>query len=484
MRFDLNSPSLAQYHWGTLISHFSPAAPVKKDTFPQIIAAFTTDTAPWTTDDELRATAAFLHEIVHLAQDLTTGLGHSDYLTNSTQTNNLLHYASVIIKMFGGDVRPPYREEGAPWLENKEDPVVAEAQGQLRYYPFALMPRERLERIRDILQHDLERPINDEFLFDFSTQSILESDAALTVIRNLRQLQVTTEAQSEIINRNTSLFDRHLLGPEYWRAITHLEAVLSHHAELDERQLSLVIPLTFDLFLDSALACPPLEWIYAREESLDEYEPGVKYARLLIAFQELSGTTMDQFWHALSTNRSTEAEAILLTHTSFRYPSSEEVYKAWIKTLEPRVPKSFTAEVRYEACRWRLSNGVLVGARDINLLVSMEAPIFYLHENQGFVKHDWGIRAFDREKDMGLTTEFVDRFMMMELAEFFFRTGEFRCPHAKADTCSVVEDGCAAGFVHVAQFPKSSSCFARALLARYGVNLPPSNLKSLKRGQT
>src|SRR5205823_3951648 len=100
-------------------------------------------------------------------------------------------------------------------------------------------------------------------------------------------------------------------------------------------------------------------------------------------------------------------------------------------------PRSMVAEIRQAACRYRLENQVLSVGRDIGLLFNMQAPILYLHKEHGFVKHDWGGRMLEPERDYGLTRELLDHFMVMELAEFLFRTGEFRCPHAQADVCPV-----------------------------------------------
>jgi len=471
MLFDLNSPSLAQYHWGTLFCSFSPAAPVDKDTFLKTIAALIAKAAPWTTDDELRATVALLHEIAHLAQDLTTGLGHSDYVTHRKETVSLLQYASIVIDTDGRSARPPLRQPGTPpWFDEKEDSFVAKAQGQLRYYPFEKTPSTRRDSIRGILTKDFNRPIPDEFLSDLSTQSLLESDAALTVLNHLNELH-TTDVQRAIRERNTALYDRNSLGPEYWTAFVYLENVLVHHTDMDEDQARRWMPGLFGLFVDSALEYPPPAWILARSENPDDYDPTVKFARLLIAFQQLQGAEMTQFWNALAA-KPADAEAILLSHSPFRYPSSEEILKAWVDALDPEVHTGIVAEIRRGACQYRLQHGVLMPRRDAALLFSMEAPILYLHKDRGFVKHDWGLRILDTQTNLKMTNEVLDHFMLMELGDFLFRSGEFRCPHAQADICPVVEDDCVSGFSNLAQFPESSRCVARSLLEKCGITFP------------
>lgn len=471
MRFDLHSPALAQYHWGTLFCRFSPAAPVDKRTFLKIVASSVQGQAYWSTDEEFRAGAAFLHETAHLAQDLSTGLGHSDYVAHKTHTSQLLRYASIVVDFEGVASRPPYRQPGAcRGFDDKQDPIVSEAQSQLLYYPFAKVPPERIGRIRDLLEHDLKRPVDDEALFDFSTQCILESDAALSVLLHLRALDMTAE-QQEILQRNAAVVVQDSLGPEYGKAAWHLQAVLEHHADLDDRQMDLIMPSVFGLLVDSALACPPRDWIAARGESAEAYEPGVKYVRLLVAFQKLVGTGIEGFWSAMAGGRHVEAEALLLANAPFPYPSSETINEAWIEALETLGSLSMVAGIRQSACRYRQSNGVLSVRRNIQLLIGMQAPILYLHKDHGFIKHDWGERILP-DNDIGLTRELLDHFMVMELAEFLFRTGEFRCPHAQADICPVVEDSCTSGYVHLAQFPESPRCSARGLLSRCGVNMP------------
>ena len=100
----------------------------------------------------------------------------------------------------------------------------------------------------------------------------------------------------------------------------------------------------------------------------------------------------------------------------------------------------------------------------------METPILYLHKDRGFVKYDWGMRML--EQDIDLTVEVLDSFMVVELAEFLFRTGEFRCPHAQADVCPAVEDSCTSGILHLLQLPKSPLCRASKVLKGCGVTLP------------
>lgn len=471
MRFDLNSPAVAQYHWGTLFCQFSPAAPVQRHTFVKVLASLAAGRAPWQSDEDFRACVALLHELVHLGQDLTTGLGHTDFLTNWTTTPQLLNYASIVVHMDGACARPPFRQPGAlPWGDEK-DAFVADAENSLRYYPASLTPPERLQRIRGLLQEAVKKPVDDESLRDFSAQTLLETDAALGTIRSIKSLAMSPDQQTAVL-QNKAVFELDALGPEYSRAVDHLAAVLKRHTGLNDDELEPAIGAVYGVFVDIALAFPPLSWIDANGRYPDDFDPGVKYFRLLVAVQQLHRDAMELFWNAFNDKRYLDVESLLRATMSYPYPSSEEVYAAWRDALTDEASSNEIARLRLDACLYRLRNGVLRSQRGIGLLFDMEAPIVYFHKDHGFVKHDWGNRILDARASTLFTQELLDNFMVVELANFLFRTGEFRCPHAQADVCLAVEEGCGSGFVHHEQLPDSTACRARRVLTSCNVYRP------------
>lgn len=473
MWFDLNSPALARYHWGTLFCQFSHTAPIGRKTFVETAAALMAGVAPWNDEEGFRSTAALLHELVHLGQDLTTGLGHADYRARRISNSSLLRYAPIAIELDGAGARPPYRQQGAPRLAAGErDPIVASAHDALRYYPYEMMPQRRRAAVRALLDREFGAAIEDDTLFDLSTQSLLETDAAHQVLVSLKNLGMD-DAQWDIFDRNRRVVDPEVLGNEYWGPRILLAQIIVHHTEMSEENLLRILPVVFGIFVDSALAYPPPELIADCGLTADDFDPSVKFGRLLKAFQALIGDVIDGFWNALAEHDYTRAEDILLQQIAAPYPPAEEVYGAWLAELALLGPErdATIPALRAGSCAYRLDNGPLQAGRGVELLFDLQAPVYYLHDEQGFAKTDWGDRVIDPDKSNALTLEMVDDFMLTELAEFLYRTGEFRCPHAQAGICDAVEDACGAGYVHPTQLPDHPDCRARRVLRDCGLDL-------------
>ncbi|MEK8049577.1 hypothetical protein AACH10_04935 [Ideonella sp. DXS22W] len=469
MRFDIRSPSLAQYHWSTLFCRFSPAAALPENFIFRAIAAIAQNAAPWNTEGEFRATVALLHELAHLAQDLSTGIGHWDFLVHASATRSRLDDAASMVRVHGP--RPPYEPSAPISALDAEVPATGLDTLLLKYAPFDLIADDQRDRLRRILEHDLGQPLGDDTLFDYSTQAIMESDAAGEVVAYVGGMLVSPE-QRAILEGSLDLVDPRRLGKEYWRTRANLYQVLAHHCDLDANATIRLGNLLFGLFADIALAHPPATWVAKRSASLDDFEPLVKFGRLLIAFQRLAGASMDRFLTALMEGSDLEAERLLIEVSPIKYPASDEVYEAWATELREHSEGSMVAKLRFNACEFRLSRGSVMRSRGLGILLEMEAPIIYLTPDQGFVKLDWGARIVDPSQNFGLTQELLDRFTVMELADFLFRTGEFRCPYAEAQICRVAGDRCATGLIHLAQIPNSPQCTVRGLLSHCGVDLP------------
>jgi hypothetical protein len=453
MRFDMHAPSLAQYHWSTLFCRFSTAVPFDKSFAVRTMAALSRDRAIWEDDAQFRAAVALLHELTHLAQDLTTGLGHWDFMTHWTNDAALLQQAGLMLAR---------RDHPLPYAFPRDAGHKCS-----KFVPFDMMAPVARDRLRMILERDVQQPLTDATLFDYSPQALMESDAAGAVLSWLGRMKLTP-LQAEIQSRNLDLVDPGKLGDVYWSSRVNLYQVLQHHCDTDEDQTITIGDALFGIFTDIALAHPSSEWCLLGEEREAEFEPTVKFGRLLIAFQALAGSSMERFMYALMDRKYLEAERLLLAAGRWCYPSSEQIYEGWQRVLKTQSDQSLVADLRRGACEFRLENGVVLPARDIDTLFALQAPIIYLTADAGFVKVDWNSRAMESN----LISELLDRFTVMELADFLVRTGEFRCPYATAEACDVAEDGCYGGFVHLAQFPAAAGCTARQALEHFGVHLP------------
>jgi hypothetical protein len=390
---------------------------------------------------------------VHVGQDISTGLGHSDFLMRRQEMVNLLHEAASY-KPNGIPLRPPFGQNNLLLLRTRL---------RQTYYPNDEVPDVRRDDIRALMGKEIGRPIDDATLFDFSLQSILECDAAFSVLLTVNQLR-SDEEQFAIGKANLDVIDRESLGTVYQRAVDQAQGIAAHHWGIDDNDLAIILPLFFGMLVDSALAVPPIAWIRKRDLDPTEFDPAVKYFRLLMAFQQLKGEAMDAFVRGLRQGTLVQAEAALLGAAKFAYPSSEEIYRAWIDVLGPMSEESAVAKIRRDACQFRLDNGVLTDRRDIDLLFGMQAPVMFFHTGRGFFKTDWGARVLDRDSEVSFVVELIDDLLLVELCDFIYRVGEFRCPHARANICPSVRDECSAGFTTFEQFPEGEGCRARDLL--------------------
>jgi len=441
-----------------------------KEMFFPMIAAETQGRAAWNTEVEFRTTIAFLHEVSHLAQDLTTGLGHADYLASRSVASLQLHFAAALMRTAqarGSDVRPPYRCDAGLALVDIAG-YIDSTRERLGYLPFDALSHARRERIRGLIAKSAGREISDAQLFELSTQALLESDAAEAVATRMIAGGLTQEQQA-IRQKNIALLDRTTLGIEYSAPTFHIATLVEHHFGLDEEQTEGVAARLIGFLIDSALTVPPPELVAAHGQSIDDYDPSVKFSRLLIGLQQVKGAETNELLMALSDTRGSGVERVVLRHMGCDYLTAEAIYAEWLRIFDGQSQESMVADARAVACRYRMNNGVLVNRRDLHLLLAMEVPILHLQQGHGFVKHDWGLRIADVEKSAALTTELLDCFMLDELTEFLFSTAEFRCPLAAADVCPVSEDGCVAGFAHPAQIPSWPDCRARQALDAVGL---------------
>jgi hypothetical protein len=276
--------------------------------------------------------------------------------------------------------------------------------------------------------------------------------------------------QFQIVLDHMPLLDREKLPPEYSAPLFHLQSVIQHHFGLDDTDGARMSNALFGILIDSALAVPSPD-LLRRVDGVEHYDPSVRYARSLFALQQFRGAETDRLATALVDGEACEVERLILAHTGASYLSAEAIYADWLRVFEARSATSMVADARAAACRYRMNYGGLVPERNLTLLMNVQAPIIYLHADHGFVKHDWNLRVFDADNSNALVNELLGRWTGDELTDFLFRTGEFHCPFADTDACTVAEDQCYIGITHPGQLPVHELCRARERLAEAGIRV-------------
>src|SRR5262249_30772139 len=135
-QYSLRSGNIADYKWGSYVTQFH-LAPFGKRTWAEILASIMAGAGIWKTPAELRAYIAFLHEIVHYFQDVTTGVGHWDFVAREHHRAELLGLSRFVRNLN----RKEYRAIGKT-IETAE----RQLENDLIFLPFDRMSPERRKR--------------------------------------------------------------------------------------------------------------------------------------------------------------------------------------------------------------------------------------------------------------------------------------------------------------------------------------------------
>ena len=98
---------IAAYTWGSLLLESSSLAPVNGASITRTLAAVSAGTLPADSPRDQRSAVSLLHQLIHLQQDLATGLGAWDHVTTREP---YLRLATQSRWLVWPNHEPPYRE--------------------------------------------------------------------------------------------------------------------------------------------------------------------------------------------------------------------------------------------------------------------------------------------------------------------------------------------------------------------------------------
>lgn len=481
---------LAGYRWGSLFCHFH-LAPATARSLAEILSSIANGGWAFKGDEPVaRAVLSFLHELTHLLQDVTTGVGHWDYLVRRKYTPELLSQ----IRMLSWDVQqqPPYdlaAFEDTP-LESSSAAVrrlLHDMLDELVCVPSAKFPAARRELIESHLAarfgsrtEDATEEIRAAVAM-LEPETLLENEAMTTVTYIVLSMGATDEDWA-ILSDLSPLWSGTEMPARYRELFQNFSTVLGDAPDdqaLASRFLGQAI-LIFNLLADLAMAHPSPRWLARTGESRAEYEPGIRFRRLMLALQTMDAAQTQMFLDYVNSDSPSGAEEVLLSACDYSYPHSREVYRDWDEVLSAIVDDPVAAN-RARVSSQRADHGVLL-LKTADQALQFEVPL-HIYSSMGYqriryrgpgalaevagiysdtVTTEWDLDELEAE----ITVLALDDALLPYLVE----TGVFRCPLATRGLCSARTPECRAGFRSLTSLPPSPGCHARSRLYEMSFN--------------
>jgi hypothetical protein len=420
--------------------------------------------ALWQSGDDVRALAALQHEGAHALQDLTTGVGHHDYLETELVLPQLFSFARERTKRTSILDESKWKWchellEGRLWLTTTEE--------KLR-----VRRAERKEAFRRLLGN---HGVSDLDPRPFDLVSVLETAAAASVMSQLFTLARSAE-QAAALESEKGALDPWLMGPTYSELMTLALSVAREVCKSlgDDPGSSTpsgtslavsVARVLIELLGDIALAVPPPDAESHANPNLLGCDPGLKLARLLRAVQYVvaSDALHKVFSDAFKERLWPNVEALLLDviagedHCAV-YPHSKDVYTQWHRHLVGRQAELAMAkrkdpilEARIEACERRTKGELAFWELDAVGLTYLGVPL-------ALTLSDGRLMLLGSESH-SLLLWIADRNHAVSLAEHMLRGTRLECLLARS-LCGASTAICRVGIDDIAELP-SNGCSVR-----------------------
>ncbi len=463
--FPLAAPNIAQYEWGSFVTRFN-LAPFDKSKFRSILQGLGSGSTSWESSAQLRAHVGFLHELVHYLQDVATGVGHWDDYTRRNHLGSLFRWAVTMSELgYGhGDLN----ESGLSSAVRSDQNRLIE---NLLFVPTERTPADLLLRLSRALANANDgQPLPPNEIRALTLESILEGEAVATVFVQIAALKGSVERMG-IVHENTDLLVPTTPDGKYTGSIGTVNAIFMHmfggRPEPEQTGGWLRMILSFAAYLfDLALAHPSPKHLERLEASRDDYLPGVKLLRLLRAIASMDESAFSSFCSNVLAGKNRDAEILLLSECSYRYPETRDIYEGWATfwrdtsnlQQEDDAIASFRANVSTqrakEPSRWRWKSFESIFLNDL------AAPPIWTAEETYMM---WGNRELRNPSGYGdRLTDASDTLAMWRTVDLFFDGRPLVCPHARL--CKATMPVCTTGIADLRILPATDSCRLRGLL--------------------
>lgn len=461
---------IGAYRWGSLLLETSTLAPANGRVIAQALAGAVAGGLAAESEAHQRATIAVLHELVHLQQDLATGLGAWDHVVDREAYPRLVNQSRWFI--FDG-TQPPYRQ------------VVEQGLDDLGSSAFTDQVREDLNAIRNRtvglrqltggewatpqVQAALRRclGLGVEDVGPRSLRTMFEGEAA-----GITYLQIAhsrfDDAGLEWIEQHRNLWHVVKMGGDYLEPVIDVATVwLNHHPSANEIFDSITSFVSLAAWVvDLASAYPPPSLLEEWPGDPAEFDPVLRYLLILKALNKLDADRGERLLEAVVGGDWGGAETIFRDGSSLPYPSSAQIYERWLTELDPLLNSdNWDAplfELRTAVMRARLDG---LRPKGIEAMMIGTTPVQVLVQGIGMQGILHGKQLFDA--NINIRGAMLARRSDMELFDLFQGNGRFRCPYGRANICDAKQERCLTGMTRISSLP-TTGCQVREELKELG----------------
>jgi hypothetical protein len=462
----LNQPELASYDWGRYQISLSRLSAYHEGRFlVKVLGGLAAGVGTWETPNEFRSLVALTHEIAHYKQDVTTGVGHWDFVKRRRFTPSALGDFLYLTWVPGQATE--IREQGREKLRALGSDSLFNA--------YVFRDERALATIKKAFQDFAQYSEGEEL--KFTLPRLLEFDAVLSAWSAVTNLRFS-HAADEIRAQNREFYSPFYMSGDYAETFHHLLQVFVHLMGLDADSSREEVDRTVSLFegvapmlIDFALAYPPPSYFEGRESWREHFEPGVRLVRTLRAFQR------EGEYDAERAEKSLVLYLDDLTRRTdeFEYPPVAQIYADWAEYFRRNADGDPIADWRREMCEQRVSDPGEFAVRGMVNFAAIDLPLFLQVEGarDNFI---YATRRMvgDAEQAFYLALQANQR--DLSLLDLFLGTGarHYVCPLASKNgpgMCEVQQDICLKGIEDVKRLPLSSECLVREGLRAAGFNL-------------
>ena len=473
MIVELHAGQIANYRWSSHLTRFGRLAILESKSFAKILAAFSAGFAPWTDDVEFRSIVAMIHEIAHYLQDVTTGIGNWDFLARSETMGLVFYllkqrYAFIAANEFR--LARPYQQ----LLDNE----LNELRDKLVFVDKLRLPEPRKALLAKKISQVIGAAVSVDRIGPYLLENLLEADAVATTMKVLLRFE-STDKEWEFATDNVSLWRLGDMPEVYTESLVDFLAIYERWMGdplAEQRHQSKQSPLAiflglFSFLVDIACAYPSPAFFASTEKDRAEFEPGLKYFRLLVSMQRFNPQQVQRFWDGYHSDHLSETETALLENCAFPYPTTGDIYSDWAQYLAQKRASddSRLLKMREQNSLYRAAHPDSGRCKALHSLLENKSHLIYVRSG-GMVFHGTSGDFFD-EKERGFYFADVSKINRdMALSEYLVHSKLFICPLAEMNVCTAVTEQCTQGLSNAQEFP-IDGCLIRKAVETSGISL-------------